>query len=233
MATWCKELIHLRRPWCWARLKAGGEGDDRGWDGWMASPNQWAWVWVNSGSWWWTRRPGVLQSMGLQRVRPYWMTELNWRNKGLPVGSDRIHQQCRRFKRCKLDFWCGKIPWCREWLHTAIILPREFQGQRNLVGYSLWDCRVRHDWVTKNACKKQKCYLIWWKKSQNIIKLSQRIISKIHSFLIDFRGIYFKIYREFPFDISCSVWYNLICLTSGKAAPVSLYNVTAFSSNTE
>ena len=67
LATWCKELTHLKRPWCWERLRAGGEGDDRGWDGWMASLTQWTWVWVNSGSWWWTGRPGVLQSMGLQR----------------------------------------------------------------------------------------------------------------------------------------------------------------------
>ena len=68
----------LKRPWCWERLKAGGEGDDRGWDGWMASPTQWWWVWVNSGSWWWTGRPGVLPSMGSQRVRHDWVTELNW-----------------------------------------------------------------------------------------------------------------------------------------------------------
>ena len=65
-------------PWCWERLKAGGEGDDRGWDGWMASPTQWTWVWVSSGSWWWTGRPGGLQSMGLQRIRHDWATELNW-----------------------------------------------------------------------------------------------------------------------------------------------------------
>ena len=58
-----------KRPWCWERLRAGGEGDDRGRDGWMASPTQWTWVWVSSVSWWWTGRPGVLQSMGLQRVR--------------------------------------------------------------------------------------------------------------------------------------------------------------------
>ena len=69
LATWCQELTHLKRPWCWGRLKAGGEGDDRGWDGWMASPTQWTWVWVSSRSWWWTGRPCVLQSMGLQRVR--------------------------------------------------------------------------------------------------------------------------------------------------------------------
>ena len=77
LATWCEELIHWKRPWCWERLKAGGEGDNRGWDGWIASLTRWIWVWVSSGSWWWTRRPGVLQSMGSQRVRHYWMTELN------------------------------------------------------------------------------------------------------------------------------------------------------------
>ena len=77
-ATWWEELTHLKRPWCWGRLRAGGEGDDRGWDGWMASPTQWTWVWVNSGSWWWTGRPGVLQFMGSQRVGYDWATELNY-----------------------------------------------------------------------------------------------------------------------------------------------------------
>ena len=80
LATWCEELTHLKRPWCWERLKAGGEGDDRGWDGWMASPTQWIWVWVNSGSWWWTGRPCMLQSIGLQKVGLDWATELNWKN---------------------------------------------------------------------------------------------------------------------------------------------------------
>ena len=59
-------------------IGAGGEGDDRGWDGWMASPTRWTWVWVNSGSWWWTGRPGVLRFIGSQRVRHDWVTELNW-----------------------------------------------------------------------------------------------------------------------------------------------------------
>ena len=77
-ATWCEELTHLKRPWCWERLKVKGEGDDRGWIDWMASPTQWTWVWVNSGSWWWTGRPGVLQSIGSQRVGHDWVTELNW-----------------------------------------------------------------------------------------------------------------------------------------------------------
>ena len=79
LATWCEELTHLKRLWCWERLRAGGEGDDRGWDGWMASPSQWAWVWVDSGSWWWTGRPGVLRFMGSQsRIRLSDWTELNW-----------------------------------------------------------------------------------------------------------------------------------------------------------
>ena len=78
LATLCEELIHLKRPWCWERLKAGGEEDDRGWDGWIASPTQWTWVWVNSGNWWWTGRPGVLQSMGSLRVGHDWATEQNW-----------------------------------------------------------------------------------------------------------------------------------------------------------
>ena len=67
LATWCEEPTHLKRPWCWERLKAG-EGGNRGRDGWMASPTQWTWVWANSRSWWWTGRAGVLQSVGSQRV---------------------------------------------------------------------------------------------------------------------------------------------------------------------
>ena len=78
LATWCKDLTHLKRPWCWERLKAGEDGDDRGWEGWMASPTLWTQICVNSGSWWWTGRPGVLQSMGSQKVGHDWATELNW-----------------------------------------------------------------------------------------------------------------------------------------------------------
>ena len=74
----CEEWAHWKRPWCWEGLEAGGEGDDRGWDGWKASPAQWTWVWVDSGSWWWTGRPGVLWFMGLERVGHDWATELNW-----------------------------------------------------------------------------------------------------------------------------------------------------------
>ena len=75
LATWCEELTHWKRPWCWERLKAGVEGDDIGWEGWMASPTRWTWVWASCGSWWWTGKPGVLQSMGSQRVGQDWASE--------------------------------------------------------------------------------------------------------------------------------------------------------------
>ena len=76
-----EEPTHLKRPWCWESLKAGGEGDNRGWDGWMASPTQWTWVWVSSRSWWWIRKPGMLQSTGSQRIGHDWATELNWTDR--------------------------------------------------------------------------------------------------------------------------------------------------------
>ena len=90
LATWCKELIHWKRAWCWERLKAG-EGDDRGRDGWTASLTRWSWVWVNSGSWWWTGRPGVLRFMGSQRVGHDWATDLIWSEE----------QDLERFLHCK------------------------------------------------------------------------------------------------------------------------------------
>ena len=97
LATWCKELIHLKRPWCWERFKLKG-GDNRGWDDWMASWTQWTWVWINSGSCWWTGRPGVFQSMGSQRARHSW-TELNWSKKialDYPNGPSVISRVLKR-----------------------------------------------------------------------------------------------------------------------------------------
>ena len=79
LATSWEELTHWKRVWCWEGLGAGGEGDNRGWDGWMASPTQCTWVWVNSGSWWWTGRPGMMRFMGSQRVGHDWANELKWR----------------------------------------------------------------------------------------------------------------------------------------------------------
>ena len=84
LVTSYEELTHCKRPWCWEELGAGDEGDDRGWDGWMALPTQWTWVWVNSGSWWWTGRPGVLRFMEVtkSRTRLSDWTELQWVIKG-------------------------------------------------------------------------------------------------------------------------------------------------------
>ena len=73
----------IGKDWSWEGLGAGGEGDDRGWDGWMTSPTWWTRVWVNSGRWWWTGRPGVLRFMGLQRVGHNWVTGLNWTERNL------------------------------------------------------------------------------------------------------------------------------------------------------
>ena len=78
LATWCEELTHWKRPWCWERFKTGGEGNDRGWDGWMVSLTQWTWIWASSRSYWWTEKPGMLQSTGWQRVGHDQVTELTW-----------------------------------------------------------------------------------------------------------------------------------------------------------
>ena len=99
MITWLimqwSRSYHALVTWL-IMLGAVGEGDDRGWDGWMASLTRWTWVWVNSGSWWWTRRPGVLWFMGSQRVGHDWATELNWRNV-------KLVQQLIHFS--KLKYW--------------------------------------------------------------------------------------------------------------------------------
>ena len=93
LATWCKELTHSKRPWCWERLKAGGEGDNRGWDGWMASPTQCTWVWASSGRWWRTGKPGMLQFMGSQRVRHDWTTtDFKYNNVDMLIPSPPLRK---------------------------------------------------------------------------------------------------------------------------------------------
>ena len=116
------KLTHWQRLWCWEGLGAGGEGDARGWDGWMASLTRWMWVWVNSGSWWWTGRPGLLRFMGSQRVGHDWATELNV----------NLHVCLYIFK--------GKYPVYRrrQWHPTPVLLPGKSHGQRSLVGCSPW-----------------------------------------------------------------------------------------------
>ena len=94
LATSCEELTYWKRLWYWEGLGAGGEGDDRGWDGWMTSPTQWTWVWVKSRSWWGTGRPGVLQFMRSQRVRHNWVTEMNWTELNLTHSSSMREVAC-------------------------------------------------------------------------------------------------------------------------------------------
>ena len=150
------------------------EGWDRGWDGWMASLTWWTWVWVSSGSWWWTGKPGMLRSMGSWWVRHNWVTELNWslhltkenwimlcitlkanhlkktlQQLGFPGGANGKEPacQCRRHERLRFDPWVRKILWRRAQPPTPVFLPGESHGQRSLVGYSPWGRkRVGHDW---------------------------------------------------------------------------------------
>ena len=134
LATWCEELTHWKRPWCWEGLGAGGEGDGRGWDVWMASPTQWTWVWVNSGSWWWTVRPGVLQFMGSQRVIHDWASELNWTelNWCTPMFTAALFTLAKMWKQPKgpsTDEWIMKM------LHTHTYI---------WLLFSFWKLKICH-----------------------------------------------------------------------------------------
>ena len=91
------EMTHWKRPQCWERLKAGREGDERGWDSWMTSPNRWTWVWAGSRRWWRTGRPGVLQSMELQRIGHNW-TEMNWNKDLSSLNGKQKTQSCPGLK---------------------------------------------------------------------------------------------------------------------------------------
>ena len=139
-----------RRPWCWERLKAGGEGDHRGWDGWMASPTRWTWVWASSRSWWWTGRPGVLRFMGLKELDTterlnwtgsvflclpcpllhlwhcYWEQKL-WGETELVLGSEHFHV---------LTVWYCKEPSMvlKKWL-SYLSFKIQFRGNRPCASY--------------------------------------------------------------------------------------------------
>ena len=91
LPIWCKEVTHWKRPWCWKRLKAGGEEHDRGWDDWIASLTWWTWVWANSGGWWWTGKPDVLQSRGPHGLDLTEWTELNQRIPCFPQFKQQLH----------------------------------------------------------------------------------------------------------------------------------------------
>ena len=141
LATLCEELIHLKRPWCWERLRAGGEVDYRGWDGWMASPTRCTWVWVNSGSWWWTGQPGVLRFMGLQRVEYDWETELKWTLFRLILSKFHFtsHSRMTGCRWVTTPLWLSNaLRRRRQWPPTPVLLPGKSHGWRILVGCSPW-----------------------------------------------------------------------------------------------
>ena len=133
----------------------------RGWDGWMASPTWWTWVWVNFGSWWWTVRPGVLWFMGSQRARHNWETELNWtENRWVEKAvAPPLQSSCLENPMDGGAWWAAVhgvaksqtrlsdfnfTHWRRKWQPTLMFLPGESQGRGNL--RSLGSHRVEHDW---------------------------------------------------------------------------------------
>ena len=165
LVTCCEELTHVKRPRCWKRLKAGGKGDNRGFDGWMASLTQWTWGWVNSGSWWWTGRPGMLWSTGSQRVRHDWATELYWTESlitdfliwvMLPLFSELKDSKPRRplrpipfFSRCAK--WNPAVDKLKQLVYDRLRLVTWFlfgSTKSKLFG-SMGSQRVGHDWVTE------------------------------------------------------------------------------------
>ena len=107
----------------------------------MASPTRWTWVWVSSGSsWWWTGKPGILQSMGLQRARQNYATELNWTEHtymGFPGSASGKEStcQCRKCKNCRFEPWVRKFLWSRKRHPTLVFLPVKFHGQRSTADY--------------------------------------------------------------------------------------------------
>ena len=143
LATSWEELTYWKRFWCWEGLGAGGEGDNRGWDGWMASLTRWTWVWVNSGSLWWTGRPGGLRFMGSQRVRHDWATELNWmlltemKGKGGEIGCDHFSEGQVRF--LKWNKKKSRLSVERQWPHLL----------KNAI-YFLYYCLIKFSPVSKD-----------------------------------------------------------------------------------
>ena len=124
----------LKRLWCWERLRAGGEGNDRGWDGWIASRTQWTWVWVNFGSWWWTGRPGVLWFMGSQRVGHNWAAELNWYHViGASEDSKMSKTRFTLILSYMNDFCCDSYWWAE--LLKQYCMASEMKGHLAFIDY--------------------------------------------------------------------------------------------------
>ena len=152
-ATWYLELTHWKRPWFWERLKVRREGDDRGWDGWMASPTQWTWVWVSSGSWWWTGRPGVVQSMMLQRVGHDWATKLNWNRNNMVadfVSIQELNNECYF-----LSLWSSVCYHCTE-------ITFRLSGETQPLWMSSEERKLKGTWDRHKR--------LWWKRIGKLLQ---------------------------------------------------------------
>ena len=146
MATSCEELTHWKRLWCWEGLGAGGEGDDRGWDGWMASLTRWTWVWVNSGSWWWTGRPGVLQFMG--RKESDTTERLNWSEYGEGSGEEQYKGKRKwKWSRSVVSDYYGII-----WAFLVAQLVKNLHAsQETLVWFLIWEDPLEKGYATLSS----------------------------------------------------------------------------------
>ena len=166
-----EELAHWKRPWCWERLKAG-EGDNRGWDGWMASPKWWTWVWASSGSWWWTRKPGMLQSTGSQRVGHNWTTELtNWGVQKMSGVSDKVHFLIQRKIPYLVDLWV----WGFNTHHTSVCCSDPLQGQWLKHGSTVIHEQRLMGWPTSQELKQNeigRLVMRWaWKRYADVLSI--------------------------------------------------------------
>ena len=145
LATWCEELTLRKRPWCWERLKVGGEGDDRGWDGWMASPTWWTWLWASFRSWWWIGKPGMLH--GVASVGCNWATELNWLLvKLLSISSTILYI----YISVSVCIMCVCVCVC------VLRISRKRRGQVTMLRWVMWQSErtaVEAMWPAHTICK--------------------------------------------------------------------------------
>ena len=150
LATSCEGLTHWKRLWCWEGLRGGGEGNNRGWDGWMASLTRWTWVWVNSGSWWWTERPGMLQFMGSQRVGHDWATELNWTDRVRGSRLGEMKNDCYWVQSFQGDENIWKLIWGMSWLQNCKY------NKNNWITYFKWLNFMVYKLHLKNSVRRKR-----------------------------------------------------------------------------
>ena len=135
LSTCCEELTHLKKHWCWEKLRMGREGDDRGWGGWRASPTWWTWVWASSGGWWWTGKPGVLQSMGSQG-----QTQLsNWTelNNILSLTLTKIYSSLNNIHNHSDDSICWNFNLVWNGLISEV---NKKNGETVVINLNSWSC---------------------------------------------------------------------------------------------